>query len=394
VNKDRRVKRDQKTGTWYFVADVPSPDGRRRQARRRGFATSKAANDALHDLLEASRAGLPTGVRGGLLVGDYLTSRWLPSLAGQELRPTTVDSYRRITANHLVPRLGAVRLSALDASMIEVMLAGLAADGLSPKTRKNVLGVLSKALTDAVRWRLIGVNPAVGAQAPRSARPVPKAWSASQLGVFLNVVSGDRLEALWRFVTVTGCRRGEAAGLRWDDLDLDRGLVTITNQRTLAAGRVVEGPVKTSSGARTVALDPDTVTVLRAWRRAQRAELVRLGVRPAVAYVFTGESGLPLWPQWITSRFRDLCDEAGLPRIGPHGLRHSAATWLIASGASPKLVSQRIGHASPTVTLSLYSHVLPGHDEAAAGAFAAALADAVTAQSGRDRDHDVTTHAT
>lgn len=172
--------------------------------------------------------------------------------------------------------------------MIEVILAGLAADGLSPKTRKNVLGVLSKALTDAVRWRLIGVNPAVGAQAPRSARPVPKAWSASQLGVFLNVVSGDRLEALWRFVTVTGCRRGEAAGLRWDDLDLDRGLVTITNQRTLVAGRVVEGPVKTSSGARTVALDPDTVTVLRAWRRARRAELVRLGVRPAVACVFTG----------------------------------------------------------------------------------------------------------
>ena len=139
MNKDRRVERDPRTGTWYFVADIPSPDGRRRQARRRDFATSKAANDALHDLLEASRAGLPTGVRGGLLVGDYLTGRWLPSLAGQELRATTVDSYRRITANHLVPRLGAVRLSALDEGMIEVMLAGLAADGLSPKTRKNVL---------------------------------------------------------------------------------------------------------------------------------------------------------------------------------------------------------------------------------------------------------------
>jgi integrase len=107
--------------------------------------------------------------------------------------------------------------------------------------------------------------------------------------------------------------------------------------------------------------------------------------------VFTGEAGLPLWPQWITSRFADLCDAARLPRIGPQGLRHTAATWLIGSGASPKLVAQRIGHASPTVTLSLYSHVLPGHDRAAADAFAAALA---SAQSQSECDNGVTTGST
>jgi len=121
---------------------------------------------------------------------------------------------------------------------------------------------------------------------------------------------------------------------------------------------------------------PATVAALRDWHRDQRAEFLRLGVRPAGGYAFTGEAGLPLWPQWITSRFRDLCDAAGLPRIGPHGLRHTAATWLIGSGASPKLVAQRIGHASPSITLGLYSHVLPGHDRAAADAFAAALASA------------------
>jgi integrase len=187
----------------------------------------------------------------------------------------------------------------------------------------------SKALADAARWKLIAANPLAGARLPRNTRPVPKAWDAGQLAAFLAQVSGDRLEALWRFMVVTGCRRGEAAGLGWLDLDLDRGLVTITSQRTLAGGRVVEGPVKSASGARTVALDPDTVAVLRAWRRAQRAGMMRLGVRPDTGYVFTGEAGRPLWPQWITSRFRDLCDAAGLPRIGPHGLRHSAATWPV-----------------------------------------------------------------
>src|SRR5262249_6472263 len=117
---------------------------------------------------------------------------------------------------------------------------------------------------------------------------------------------------------------------------------------------------------------------------------MRLGVRPEGDYVFTNEAGRPLWPQKITSRFARLCDAAGLPRIRPHGLRHTAATWLIGSGASPKLVAQRFGHASPTITLGLYSHVLPGHDRAAADAFAQALA---SAQSETERDHDVTTPA-
>ena len=102
-NKDRRVKHDAKSGTWGFVVDLGTLGGKRQQARRRGFLTSRAANNALHELLEASRSGLPTGRRGGLTVGDYLTGRWLPALKGRDLRPTTLDSYRRITANHLVP---------------------------------------------------------------------------------------------------------------------------------------------------------------------------------------------------------------------------------------------------------------------------------------------------
>jgi len=230
------------------------------------------------------------------------------------------------------PRLGEARLASLDTGTVEAMLGDLAAAGLSAKTRRNIHGVLSKALADAVRWKLIAVSPAAGAERPRATRPVPKVWASAELATFLGSVEADRHAALWRFLATTGCRRGEAAGLRWSDLDLGRGLVMFASQRTLAGGQVVEGPVKTSAGARTVALDPVTVAVLRDWHRDQRAEFLRLGVRPAGGYVFTGEGGLPLWPQWITSRFRDLCDEAGLPRIGPHGLRHTAATWLIGSG--------------------------------------------------------------
>jgi integrase len=140
-----------------------------------------------------------------------------------------------------------------------------------------------------------------------------------------------------------------------------------------APGTVVEGLPKTSAGARAVALDGSTVALLRRWRLRQAEEHLRLGVRPEVGYVFTSESGTPLWPQRVTSNFLALCERLGLPKIGPHGLRHAMATAMIASGHSPKLVSQRLGHADPAITLRLYSHVLPGHDQAAVDAFAAIL---------------------
>lgn len=285
MNKDKRVKRDPKTGTYYFVVDLAPKNGKRQQARRRGFPTLKAANDALREILDAAGAGGPVpGARGGLTVGNYLTDRWLPSLAAGDLRPTTIDSYRSITVNHLVPRLGAIVLGELDASAIDAMSGALAGAGLSAKTRSNVDNVLSRALADAVRWKLLARSPIASAKSPRTVRPVPKVWSATQLARFLEHVEGDRLEPLWRFLVVTGCRRGEACGLRWSDVDLDSAAVTIVNQRTLANGRIVEGDVKTVSGARTVALDHDTVTALRSWRRVQRAEIMRLGIRSGVAY--------------------------------------------------------------------------------------------------------------
>lgn len=212
MNKDKRVKRDPKTGTWSFVVDLGVRGGKRQQARRRGFATSRAANDALHALLEASRSGLPTGRRGGLTTGDYLTGRWLPALASRDLRPTTLDSYRRIVANHLAARLGEVRLADLDTGTVEAMLGDLAAAGLSAKTRRNVLGVLTKAMADAVRWKLIAGNPAAGAERPRATRPVPKVWTSAELATFLRSVKADRLAALWRFLATTGCRRARPPG--------------------------------------------------------------------------------------------------------------------------------------------------------------------------------------
>ena len=108
----------------------------------------------------------------------------------------------------------------------------------------------------------------------------------------------------------------------------------------------------------------------------QRQQHLALGLRPEPGYIFTGPDGGPLWPQRVTARFRQVCDQLGLPRIGLHGLRHTSVTFAIASGQSPKLVAQRHGHSSESFTIGRYSHVMPGHDRAAAEAFLKALGEA------------------
>ena len=208
-------------------------------------------------------------------------------------------------------------------------------------------------------------------------RPSAGPWwrSPTQTARFLASVEDDRLGPLWRFLVVSGVRRGEALGLRWSDVDFDAGTATITTTRVQTKGGVAKGRRR-----RRPALGPSRSTTTRSrccapGARAQTAEYLRLGIRPDHDLCFTAENGRGLWPNRVTARFGELCDELGLPRIGVHGLRHSAATFMIGAGVSPKLVAQRLGHANPSITLGTYSHVLPGHDQAAVDAYAAALAD-------------------
>lgn len=367
------VKQDKKRRTWSFTVDVPSANGRRKQVHKRSFRTKKEAEAALAELEASVRQGTYVTADPTTL-SEYLNDTWLPSI-GSRVRATTADGYRRSVKTHIVPSLGSVKLQALSERMVEAWVASLVASGLNPKTVRNIHAVLSGALTDAIRLRLVSRNAASKAMLPKAVRPTPRAWREDDLRTFLSRVRADRWTALWRLLATTGMRRGEVLGLRWADVDLDLGVVNVVLQRTIAGGQVVEGQPKTTSGLRTVALDPGTVASLRAWRKVHNAE--RLVMGPAwldpEGHVFTWPDGQPLWPQTVTRWFKDHCTAAGLPPIGVHGLRHTAATWLISSGESPKVVSQRLGHSHVSITLQLYSHVLPAHDRAAAERLARAI---------------------
>jgi integrase len=225
--------------TWSYVVDLGTDHttGKRRQLYKRGFATRKAADEALTAALaEINRGEFVRPTTGTL--AENLT-QWLDSQADR-VRPATIHTYRKLVDGRIVPGLGHVALSALDAASIEAWYGSLRGSGgkdgrpLSAKTVACTAGVLHKALSDAVRLRLLRYNPATDARLPKRERPVATAWSAGEATSFLAGTRDERLFPMWRLVLATGLRRGELLGLRWQDLDLAAGRLDVVETRTVA----------------------------------------------------------------------------------------------------------------------------------------------------------------
>jgi integrase len=363
---------------WAVVIDVGRDPATGKRVRRwhSGFATRKEAERAARDLLLRVENGTYVdGAHGRRTVAEFLVDEWLPAKRAT-VKATTLASYRLHVNAYVVPRLGALRLSSLRAPQLNAFYADLLEGGrkngagaLSPKTIRNIHGTLHKALDDAVRWGRIARNPAAQADPPKAVSPEMRIWTAEQLRGFLDHVQGDRLVAAWYLLATTGMRRGELLGLRWLDVDLDAGFLSVRQTRVSVDYEVAVGTPKTERATRTIALDSSTVAVLREHRTRQLEE--RLAWGPAwtdTGLVFTREDGTEIHPQRLSGWFRRLAASSGLPPIRLHDVRHSYATALIKAGQPIKVVSQRIGHASPTITMAIYQHVLPSDDVEAAAA--------------------------
>jgi integrase len=202
-------------------------------------------------------------------------------------------------------------------------------------------------------------------------RPV---WDKEQLLAFLTAVGNDRLFAFWRLLAMTGARRGEALGLRWEDIDIEAGTITIRRSLIAVNGELYLSDPKTKRGNRTIALDAVTLEALKshaAHQADERAEWDEAWVDSG--YVFTRENGEALHPYAISKMFRELVKAAALPAIPLHSLRHTYATLALSSGVNPRIVSGRLGHSTVALTLDIYSHVLPQADAEAASQIAALL---------------------
>ncbi|MBE1586710.1 site-specific integrase [Nonomuraea angiospora] len=185
-------------------------------------------------------------------------------------------------------------------------------------------------------------------------------WTEQQLAAFLTGVAQDRLYAAWWLAALRGLRRGELAGLRWTNVDLQAAELTVTQQRVHADGQVVVGPPKSAASCRVVALDAETIRVLTGHRERQEQLSARAGTRwRESGYVFTTADGEPLRPDYLTGRFRRLVTASGQPPIQLHDLRHGAATLALAAHTDLKVVQAMLGHASIVPTANTYVSVLP-----------------------------------
>ena len=301
-------------------------------------------------------------------VANYL-ARWLDEAARLKVRPSTFSVYS-LNVRRLNPLIGRMRLNQLTPQVIQGAYARLLKQGLAPRSVRQAHVVLHGALKQAMRWGVVGRNAADGVIVPRPASHEMATLNAEQLQTLFEATVGEPLHALWVLLATTGVREGEALGLSWSDIDLEKRTLVVRRslQRQEGVGHVMVEP-KTARSRRTIHLSRVVVDSLRKHRALQRE--FRLAAGPSWTadfgdLVFSSRSGRPVGSSWVNVVFRRELARAGLPRVRVHDLRHSAATLLLTRGVHPKVVQDMLGHSTVTLTLDTYSHVTPAlHQEAA-----------------------------
>lgn len=301
--------------------------------------------------------------------------RWLRDYVRHTVAPQTYERYEQIARLHLEPVLGAVLLVKLRPRDVVAAEASWRESRLAPRTVLHHHRVLHDALQQAVRWQLLASNPVAAVTPPRAEKKEMRALDVEQARRLLDAIKGSAHETEIFTLLYTGLRLGELLGLRWTDLDLASGRLSVqqTAQRMTGAGIVFRAP-KTHRSRRAITLPATVIARLRD-HRAEQVE-ARLAAGPAwqtSELVFVDGLGRPLNENGLRRAFYALLANAGLPRVRLHDLRHTMATLMLAQGEHPKVVSERLGHATVAITLDLYSHVLPGLQAAAADRLAAAL---------------------
>jgi integrase len=354
--------------------------GARRQHSKGGFATKGKAQSHLN-----VKVGKVTSNEWrpdqAITVRDLLVDHWLPAQRAAELRPATLAQYESVVEHWIVPRLGGTKVAALTPATVVDFMAALRSEptakgrkGLSARSVQLTVGVLKAACAFAVSTEMIGRNPIAGVRRPRAESHPMRVWSADEARAFLHATSGDRLAFAWALLLTRGLRRGELCGLKWEVVDLVSGSLRVESTLIAVKGRPVASRPKTQAGVRAISLDAQLVALLRAHRKRQRTEQVAAG--PAYehgGYLLADELGRPYHPDTISGWFEARVADTSLPRIRLHDCRHTAASLMLASGVGVKVVSEILGHASPTITLSVYAHVMPGMAEEAGAALSASL---------------------
>ena len=316
----------------------------------------------------------------GMKLRDWLDS-WMADYSGDK-KYSTMKHYRAACETHIKPHLGDVPLSKLNAVMVQKFYNSLShpEDGekaLSPKTVKNVHGILSKAMSQAVRNGLIKFNPCEGAVLPKVSKKEIRPLSNEQVKGLLELADNDEVYGiLLKLIVLTGLREAEAMGLTWDCVDFEKGTIMVNKQlqkRPKSAGGMVFSSLKNGK-PRLMRPAPYVMELLRQRQEQQRKQRLEAGeaweewhdAQVKGSLVFTTLTGSYLSPQTVYNHFKVMAAKLGVPNARVHDLRHTFAVLSLENGDDIKTVQGNLGHATAAFTLDVYGHVSDSMQKASA----------------------------
>lgn len=300
-------------------------------------------------------------------VGQWLDT-WMENYAMLQVRPSSHKTYQGFIENHIKPTLGDIPLEKLTAMDLQRLYKYLLESGrvectesrnkpkgLSVKTVRNINQMISSALNCAVEQHLILSNPTKGCVLPKLEKKEMKILPPESLGTFFKEARRSGVFELYYIDLATGFRRGELLGLKWTDIDLNKGIIHVRRQILRQNGKVVEAPLKTKNSYRNIAIGSDTIEVLKSMKQTSK-------------YVFPSRNGGPMSPDSVLHMLQRVLKRAGLERIRFHDLRHTFSVLALQNGVDVKTLSSMLGHYSAAFTLDTYAHVTTSMQKQAANA--------------------------
>lgn len=312
--------------------------------------------------------GLDAAKTGKYTVGQWMDV-WYENYAKIKVRPSSHQTYRGYIENHIKPNIGSMPLNKLSSLELQKFYKKLLnrgrvtrleaknqPKGLSPKTVRNIHQILESAMKLAQEQKLIIKDPTAGCALPKVEKKEMKTLPVEQLASFLREARESGVFELYYLDLATGLRRGELLGLKWTDIDLEKGELQVKRQVVRIEGKIVEAPLKTKNAYRTLPLAEDVTAILKQQRK-------KAGNSP---WVFPSPNGGPISPDSVLRKLHGVLKRAGLPQVRFHDLRHTFATLALQNGVDIKTVSGMLGHYSAGFTLDTYAHVTTAAQKEAA----------------------------
>ena len=362
----------RKDGRWAATIDLGWLDGRRKRKTFYGN-TRRKVQEQLTIALRDVQQGFPIASERQSL--RQFLEYWLTESVKPTVRPRTFQSYDDIVRLHIMPSLGRTPLVKLTPQAVQSLINEKLDSGLSPRRVQYIHAVLRRALGQAEAWSLIPRNVAKLVKPPRVERFEIQPFTPEEARAFLSAIQGDRLEALYTVALAVGLRKGEALGLKWDDVDLEAGTIMIRFSLQRIEGELKLVEPKSAKSRRTIAMPAISVNALRAHRARQLEErLVAGSVWQESGFTFTTPVGTPLDGPNVSRHFHRTLKKAGMSRQRFHDLRHTAASLMLVQGIHPRVVMETLGHSQISLTMNTYSHVIPVLKQEAARKMDAVLA--------------------